>query len=192
MAAPPEKTLHDLNGAWIMNKTLSGDSDAVMQLQGVGWLIRKTISFATVTLHTKQYMDDAGVEHVDIAQAISGGKGTQELRALNNEWEPHSDIVFGKVRGRCQWIKTADLEGADEDKKWMREGWDKETLDKGEFIECLVESVDKGWTAWQVWGFEDVNGERRYARHVVVKDKSGKKVQRIKLIYDWAGQSASS
>lgn len=187
MAAPPEKTLDDLSGSWVMNKSLSGDTDAVLSLQGVGWFIRKTIGLATVTLKHKHYKDDEGFEHIDIDQLITPGlQGTTELRTLNWTWRDHSDIVFGDVKGRTRKVKLSDVPD-DEDGKWMKEGWEPAFLEKGEAIETYVESTTKGWTANQFWGFEIIDGERRYTRHVVVKDKSGKKVLRIKLVYDWAG-----
>lgn len=69
----------------------------------------------------------------------------------------------------------------------MKEGWDHASLAAGEAIETYVESTTKGWTANQFWGFELEDGVRRYTRHVVVKNKSGDKVLRLKLVYDWAG-----
>ncbi|EOD51883.1 putative lccl domain-containing protein [Neofusicoccum parvum UCRNP2] len=187
MAAPPEKTLEDLSGSWVMNKKLSGDTDAVLSLQGVSWFLRKTIGLATVTLNHKHYKDADGVEHIDIDQVITPGlQGTRELRTINWTWRDHKDIVFGAVKGRTRKTRLADV-ADDEDGRWMKEGWDEATLEKGECIETYVESQDKGWTANQFWGFETVDGERRYVRHVVVKDKSGKKVLRLKIIYDWAG-----
>ena len=41
MAAPPEVTIGDLSGQFIMNKTLSDDTDAVLALQGISWWKRK-------------------------------------------------------------------------------------------------------------------------------------------------------
>ncbi|KAK7543500.1 hypothetical protein IWX49DRAFT_588934 [Phyllosticta citricarpa] len=205
MAAPPEKTLRNLNGAWVMNKTLSGDSDAVMQLQGIGWLIRKTVSFATVTLHVKQYPDAASPSliHIDIDQSLSPGniKGTSEKRTLDWETSAHVDHVFGSLRGRSRWTTLSKI-GADyvvgeaagevekerdADVRFMREGeWDESVAMSGdEVVESWVESVDKGWMAWQIWGFENVEGVRRYVRHVVVRGKAGKGVQRLRLVYDW-------
>lgn len=187
MAAPPEKTLHDLNGSWIMNKSESGNTDAVLSLQGVGWFIRKTIGFATVTLNFKHYNEDDGTERIDIDQVITPGlQGTRELRALNWEWRDHEDIVFGAVRGRSRWIKITDLPD-DEDGKYMKDGWDAATVESGELIESYVESKTKGWTANQTWGFETLNGVRKYTRHVIVKDKSGKKILKLKIYYDYAG-----
>ncbi|KAK8203923.1 hypothetical protein IWZ01DRAFT_486352 [Phyllosticta capitalensis] len=212
MAAPPEKTLRDLNGAWVMNKTLSGDSDAVMQLQGISWLIRKTVSFATVTLHVHQYVSadgDSKATHIDIDQSLSPGniKGTSEKRTLTWSFDSHVDHVFGTVRGRSRWTTLSkigddyavgDLAGKDvakerdEDVAFMKEGeWDESVTAKGgEVVESWVESVDKGWMAWQIWGFELVDGVRRYVRHVVVRGKGGKGVKRVRLVYDWVEGSA--
>lgn len=204
MAAPPEKTLRDLNGAWVMNKTLSGDSDGVMQLQGIGWLVRKTVSFATITLHVKQYVDAANATHIDIDQSLSPGniKGTSEKRTLDWLTSDHVDHVFGSLRGRSRWTTLprvgddytvgpaagpdADAE-RDLDVHFMRHGdWDDSvTPNADDVVESWVESVDKGWMAWQIWGFERVDGVRRYVRHVVVRGKAGKGVKRLRLVYDW-------
>ena len=80
MAAPADKTTRDFSGTWVMNKTLSDDSDAILALQGVGWFMRKTLRLATITLSIKHYKDESGVEKIDIDQTISGGiKGAQIL-----------------------------------------------------------------------------------------------------------------
>ncbi|KAF2436499.1 hypothetical protein EJ08DRAFT_602467, partial [Tothia fuscella] len=173
MAAPAEKTIHDLNGTWTMNKQLSDQTDPILQLQGIGWIIRKAIGMMTVTLVTKQYKDDEGVVHIDIEQPGAAGiKGTTELRQLDGTWREHEDHVFGAVKGHTKWIKIADLKDNDADEAYLKKGWAQETLDD-EAIDAYVESVGNGWTARQIWGFEDVDvggkKERRFVRHVVVK-----------------------
>lgn len=57
--------------------------------------------------------------------------------------------------------------------------------DDGLLIQSYVESRDKdpNWTADQIWGFEIVEGKRRYVRHVYAK--KGKEEHRVKLVYDW-------
>lgn len=56
----------------------------MLTLQGIGWIVRKAISIATITLDVKQYRDDEGVEHIDIEQTATGGvKGTTENRTLD-------------------------------------------------------------------------------------------------------------
>jgi hypothetical protein len=82
----------------IQNKSLSDDSDEILQLQGVGWFMRQAIAFATITLYVKQYKDEGGIEHIDIRQVLTGGiEGTEENRALNWTERSHKDRIFGDV-----------------------------------------------------------------------------------------------
>lgn len=141
-------------------------------------MTRKAIGIATVTLHVKQYKDDAGVVHIDIEQTASGGiKGTTELRHLDGVTGEHEDQVFGKVRGQASWVKISDVKHP-----FLAKGWLPET-EQGEAIKSDAESVSNGWKAEQIWGFEDIKGERRYVRHVVItkggKEKTGR------LVYDY-------
>jgi len=197
MAAPPSATIKNLNGKWLMNKKECGDIDAVFSLQGIGWLTRKAIGLATITQHLKQYPDpdDASVTHIDFDQVVTGGiTGTTELRTLDWQDRPHSDHLFGSLKGRSRFNKVAALGesvkevrgGDEEDAKFLAEGWDEETL-AGEIVENYVESDNNGWVGWQVWGFATVTvggkEERRHVRKVVVK--KGKNVKRIRLVYDW-------
>ncbi|KAL1861481.1 hypothetical protein Daus18300_008876 [Diaporthe australafricana] len=180
MAAPAGKTLRNLDGTWVMNKSLSDSADPALALQGVGWLTRKAIGLATVTLHVKEYVDEAGVTHVDIQQTATGGvKGNTENRTLDNTFREHSDWLFGNVKGRTGWVESKDgiADGKDE---FLKKGWEAAQT---EFVVGYVESLDRGWTAWQVWGFQDVNGERRYTRNVVVA-KGDERVE-MRLVYDF-------
>jgi hypothetical protein len=137
-------------------------------------------------MHLKEYADDEGVTHIDIDQVLTGGiKGTTELRTLDNQWRPHTDHIFGEVRGRSHFVKagTTSVEELDEkDKAFLADNWE-EGLD--EVIETYVENEKAGWKAIQHWGFEVINGERRYVRHSIVWNKKDKKS--IKLIYDYLG-----
>lgn len=199
MAAPPSKTLRDLNGTWVMvsptqplhltsnpptteppepsetpkkqkltppppqNKTLSDSVEPGLALQGISWLTRKGIGLATVTLSIKQY-EEAGVSHIDIQQTATGGvKGTSENRVLDNEYREHSDWLFGKVKGRTEWLSETPLKV---DEPFLAEGWEDGTA---EWIHAFVQSLDSDWTAAQVWGFQNVQGERRYVRNTVIK-----------------------
>lgn len=142
------------------NKSLSDSPDAGLALQGIGWLTRKAIGLATVTLHIKEYEDDAKVTHCDISQTATGGvKGTTENRTFDNEWRDHSDWLFGKVKGRTQWISSPS------DDAFLNSNWEEGSK---EWVYGYVESYDNGWTAAQTWGFQIVNGERRYARNIVI------------------------
>lgn len=184
MAAPPTVTLKDLTGAWVMNKTLSDDTDAVLALQGIGWLTRRAISWATITLHVKQYFDDKGITHIDIDQTVSGGiNGTTELRELDWMEREHSDHLFGKLKGKSRWVELDNAEITD---PFLKDGWEDGTPagPNGEkFIQAWVVSEEKGWTADQIWGFAVVDGARYYVRRVVVQ--KGDTVLKVRLVYDW-------
>lgn len=133
-----------------------------------------------MTLHVKEYADDAGITHVDIQQTATGGlKGTAEDRTLDNDWREHSDWLFGNVKGRTKWVaNTAEIG----DDAFLKSNWATDG-EADEHIFAYVENLDKGWTATQVWGFQVVNGERRHARNVVVA-KGTERVE-MRMIYDF-------
>ncbi|KAI1142872.1 hypothetical protein F5Y05DRAFT_366497 [Hypoxylon sp. FL0543] len=210
MAAPATKTIGDLNGRWLLNKSLSDSVEPALALQGVGWLTRKTINTTSVTLHVKQYQgppsppaaagDGAAlVTRIDIDQVASGIKGTTENRCLDYVFREHSDWIFGRVQGRSRWIGAADLAAlVAPDGEAVKGGWAKDDFVARDWLEGdaekggpdgethilnHVQSLDNGWTALQVWGFQDIGGERRYTRNIVVA--KGDKFVEFKMIYDW-------
>ncbi|KAL8774784.1 MAG: hypothetical protein Q9209_000723 [Squamulea sp. 1 TL-2023] len=176
MAAPPEKTLQNLSGKWVMNKTLSDDTDRILQMQGVGWFLRRAIALSTVTLTITEYIKD-DLTHIDISQVASpGGITSTEDRILDWEYRDHSDKVFGNVKGKSRWVKLNDVD----DDEFLKKGWDDL---EGEHVQGYVESEGGGWTADQVWGFETINGKRYYVRHVVVR--KGDDWKQARLVYDY-------
>jgi len=88
------------------------------------------------------------------------------------------------VRGRSKWIAAADIDDA-----FLARGWEEAEAEAGgpngeTHLLSYVESLDSGWTATQVWGFQLVSGERRYARNIVIA-KEDKRVE-FRLVYDWS------
>lgn len=150
-------------------------------------MTRKAIALATITLHVKQYTDDAGNTHVDIDQTATGGiKGTTELRELNWEFREHEDHLFGKLKGKSRWC---GLDVANDD--FLKEGWLEGDEEKGGpagelHIESYVENEEKGWTGEQIWGFATVDGKRYYTRRVIVA--KGDTVMKVRLVYNWQGK----
>jgi len=169
-----------------MNKTLSDDTDAVLALQGVSWMTRKAIAWATVTLHCKQYTTDDGHTHIDIDQTATGGiKGTSERRELDWTLRSHSDHLFGNLSGKSRWISIDNPEIPDE---FLKEGWQEGEEENGgpngeRHVESFVANEEKGWTAEQIWGFAIVDEKRYYTRRVVVK--KGEETLRVRLVYNW-------
>jgi hypothetical protein len=86
----------------------------------MGWLTRKAVGLATVTLLIKQYTDDTGTIHIDIEQIATGGlKGTTELRQLNGQEGRHTDHLFGDLTGKSTWVKLSEVTD-----DFLKEGWE--------------------------------------------------------------------
>ena len=168
------------------SKTLSDPTDAVLTLQGIGWLKRKAIGLATVTLAIKQYKDEAGVDHVDIDQTATGGiKGTAETRVLDWVERTHEDHVFGLLQGKSRWLNNsgAEWDALDE---FLKEDWLIEQAGPNGEPFILNHAVNEavGWVAIQVWGFALINGIRYYTRRVIVSKKDGSETLKVRLVYE--------
>ncbi|KAG1757733.1 hypothetical protein EDB19DRAFT_60779 [Suillus lakei] len=204
MAAPPEVTNKNLTGKYIMNKTLSDDSDDILKLQGVSWFKRRAISMFTLTLGVKHYTDEAGIEHIDVEQTLSGGiKGTNEDRALDWEERGEIDDVFGAVIGQSKRVKAEEVED-----EFLKSGWTEDALEDGLVLAVDWSDTPKSGMEWraemvrlyrfvllvphnlQTWGFEILNGERRHARHLKFTSSNKKDGPIFKhLYYDYIGPS---
>ncbi|KAF2118126.1 hypothetical protein BDV96DRAFT_596999 [Lophiotrema nucula] len=201
MAAPADRTIKELDGKWILNKSISDSVEPVLALQGIGWLTRKAIGLATVTQHLRTTTEatDPPATTIVIEQTVTGGlKGTTEKRTLDWQWRAHSDHLFGDLRGRSRYTTLSailtdpqgsyeDKAALDEDAKFLvgEEGTWLEETKEGEVVESYVENEGKGWTGWQIWGFGDVKGERWLVRRFAIR--KGKEVVRVRLVYEWAG-----
>ncbi|OJD19634.1 hypothetical protein AJ78_00365 [Emergomyces pasteurianus Ep9510] len=182
----------------------------------MSWLTRKAIGLATVTLKISQKKNDAGTVQMDIDQLLTGGiKGTAEHRSLDWSERPHKDHIFGEVIGQSRFIKAGEA-GADGRRrpnvdvqtKTGNEAEDAavakflrgEILANGDltdgfvvdeanedFLQSWVRSQESGWTGEQIWGFEIIDGVRRYTRRVVVA-KDGN-VEKVRLVYTFVDRS---
>ncbi|OBT70163.1 hypothetical protein VE03_00518 [Pseudogymnoascus sp. 23342-1-I1] len=189
MAAAAEYTLANLNAQWVLNKTISDDTEPVLSLQGIGWLKRKAIGLATITLSITEKVED-DVTIIDIASTGTGGiQGTAEHRVLDWSAKEHEDHVFGPLTGQTKWLdnKGAEWDALD---SFQKDGWlDEKVGPNGEpHILTVAVSKNNGWTAVQVWGFSELNGLRYYTRKVVVT--KGSEVVKVRIFYDFAGPKA--
>lgn len=180
------------------NKKLSDTAEPALVLQGISYLVRTGVGLATISIEVHQYEapakpTDEGEEpapeadavwHLDIQQSASKLTSTTELRCLDDVPRQHSDRIFGTVLGHSHWTTVEELEDS-----FLRSGWRGPA--EGELpalIWTRSSSVNKGWSATQVWGFQDVDGERRYCRNLlVVKDD-----QRVecRFVYDYVPPEA--
>ncbi len=118
-------------------------------MQGVTWISRTAISYATVTLYVNHYKDENGIEHIDTDQTLTGGvPGTTEKRIL--DWTPrgHYDYVFGAVTGKSRRLKVDEIED-----KFLKDGWLPDTQEHGvicSWIESDRERSGYSWTSYEV------------------------------------------
>ncbi|KAF9037076.1 hypothetical protein BJ165DRAFT_574715 [Panaeolus papilionaceus] len=185
MAVPSDFTALNISGKFTMNKTLSDPTDTILSLQGVGWFKRKAINIGTVTLSIKHYKDSSDVERIDIDQTITGGiPGTSEVRILDWQEKEHEDHVFGNFIAKSRRVKVDEL-----DVPFLKTGWTADTVEHG-LIQTHGESnTPKSgavWIAIQTWGVEEIEGERRYVRHVKFTGPKAEDIE-AKLIYDYLG-----
>ena len=71
----------------------------ILELQGVGWVARKAIGMATVTLDMRHITDPStGVERIEIEQTVPG-RGTREGESRILDWAERTkeDGPFGSV-----------------------------------------------------------------------------------------------
>lgn len=133
------------------NHSLSDDTDQILSLQGVGWVTRKIIKTATITLHIKHYKDDQGVEHIDIEQTLTGGvTASPEHRTL--DWTPRKvdNSLFGAAIAKSRRIPVAEI--TDE---YLKQGWLPDVSRDGA-IEAYAES-DKEKNS-HIWRSNMVSG----------------------------------
>ncbi|KAL3457545.1 hypothetical protein BJX64DRAFT_293035 [Aspergillus heterothallicus] len=101
MASTTATVKLNLSGDWIMDKSQSTNLDAILQLQGVGWVKRKAILMATVTLKIIQDTDDADPDSdgwISFQQVVTGGmRSVAEKHRLDWATVEHNDITFGRA-----------------------------------------------------------------------------------------------
>jgi hypothetical protein len=138
--------------------------------------------------------DNAPTTHIKVDQVLTGGlKGSVENRTLDWHYREHSDWLFGTVKGRSRYSTLQKLQeegktmgATDEDVKFVTEGWLKET-EEGDIVEAFADNEGNKWTAWQIWGFAEIGGERKLTRKFVVRKKDKDEVVRVRLVYDYIG-----
>ncbi|ORY67417.1 uncharacterized protein BCR38DRAFT_426986 [Pseudomassariella vexata] len=173
MAAPSEITVRNLSGSWKSNARLTDDPTAAMELQGVSWLVRKVIARAEINLAITQTTDaSTGVSHIATVQKTLGRVMEADFVL---DWQERGQVhaVFGQQDVKSRFCDVEQIE-----ETFLREGWEPGLQ---EVVEVIVEG--SGCTAWQVWGFEVIDGERHHVRRSLVA--KGEKQQMIKMVYDW-------
>jgi hypothetical protein len=142
---------------------------------------------ASTTERILQSKDEHGIEHIVINTTITGGiKTTPEHRVHDDAWgDEYSDPIFGKSRSRHRRVKISSLKEDDLVEGLLKGGWTQDIFEGDELIDGIVESLNYGWVARLAYGFEDINGERRFVRRTIVT--KGDQVRSLRMVFDFKG-----
>jgi len=179
MAAPASVSVTNLTGIYVMNRKQSDGTTPMLKMQKIPWIVQQAAQYSTITVKLRQYVGVGGSVHLDQLQ-LSTGVTQLEERVLNGETLESEVLFWGKVKHSSRYMKVADIPD-----EYLRQGWSAESLN-GDIIYSTVESIADTWTAITVWGFADVDGERKHVRRVL-GSKNGDEL-RIQLVYDYVGQ----
>jgi hypothetical protein len=99
-----------------------------------------------LTLYVDHHKDDSGVEHIDIAQTLTGGiPGTTENRTLDWTFREHEDYLFGPCLGKSRRVRLEEI-----DNKYLREGWLPDTEEHGAINSYVKSDTPKSNTTWSI------------------------------------------
>ncbi|EAU29305.1 predicted protein [Aspergillus terreus NIH2624] len=179
-----------LHGTWCLDKNISDDPDAILNLQGVSWLVRKAIRAASMKL-TVTFRSES-MEFVMHTMLTGGLTGSSETRIPDWVERLHKDNIFGDVLVRCRFV-PGELDAGGN--KWpqfdMQSTFYREPdrIEAEEFLKNFTSSVvpaqekegrkdsflhdfvrneSAGWTAEQVWGLDYIGSQKCLKRRIVV------------------------
>ncbi|KAL8732742.1 MAG: hypothetical protein Q9166_002522 [cf. Caloplaca sp. 2 TL-2023] len=177
MAAPSHKTLHNIAGRWTLNKPLSDPFEPVLNLQGVNGFIRSIASHTSVHLNITQ----PSPNEIHLQQTATGASipAVTEDWILDWEWREGKDPLFGDMKGRARWIKIDDAD--------VQGDWDRDCND-GMLMQAEGNKRDDEWGGIHYWGFEMVEGERRYVRRIFMHNNETGEKMSVRMVYDFDGE----
>ena len=188
MAAPSSKSLRSLSGHWSLS-SLSDDFSPVLERQGTSWATRTTLTSVSITLSISQYDDADKVHHIDIGQSATGAgiAGNTERWIFNERSNDTDDPFFGMLKTEAKWVKKRDVEDL-----YLKHGWEG---DDDLVFAASRQAKEGGWIARQVWGFQNIDGDRYWCRKIVVtgggqgEGGSVEGKEEVRMVYDWQGES---
>ena len=148
------------------------------------WALRKILGFANVSLHLSQTTslpeDGAGEPATTTIRAkqvvTPGGFNSEDSYVLDALAREATVPIFGHVTVKTSFVPTAELDDDDLRQRLQTGGGDV-------VIREIVESKVNGWSTEGTWGFEQVEGERRFTRTSVTTTTGDQVV--AKLVYDF-------
>ena len=180
MAAPKEATVLNVTGRWLLNRTLSDSTEASFALQGIPWIVRKVINFASLELQYVKLPPAPGstATRFGFKQTVSpGGFNTSNEYIMDGEKRTDTVPIFGEISARCSYIGHNDVAK-------QVEGFASADADQLAILE-ITNSEAMGWSASTAWVFEALEGERRLVKHNTTT--KGDKVEKARMVFDYLG-----
>ncbi|KAI1748130.1 hypothetical protein F4782DRAFT_383999 [Xylaria castorea] len=183
MAAPIEINISDVTGRWSLNRSLSDSLEACFALQGIPWIIRKVINFATLELqYIKESPSDAtAAPSFAFKQTVRpGGFDTINKYVMDGEKRTDSVPIFGEITAQARYLDRGEVKPEQTFGTGIHGDAEKDVA----MLE-VVESEKMGWRAEALWVFETIDGENRFCKYNTIT-KNGQSAT-AKLIHDYIG-----
>ncbi|KAJ8606120.1 hypothetical protein MRB53_041196 [Persea americana] len=177
---------YSTSAKWIMNTTLSDPHDDVLAVQGVGYLKRKAIGMATVTVVNSCSKDAEGHHIVHSASSASGIPGASEKLVINGKPHASDHSVYGSIITTPSLKKPSEIEDPFLTENLLPDSFD----DEGKALFVASES-DKSknkngpWTAEVTSGYMTIDGTKRWVRLNHFKCPAKGMDKKIRLVYDF-------
>ncbi|KAI1193513.1 hypothetical protein F5X97DRAFT_338829 [Nemania serpens] len=183
MAAPSNINISDVTGRWSLNRGLSGSLESCFALQGIPWIIRKVINFASLEL---QYIKDAPSDETAapsfaFKQTVRpGGFDTINKYIIDGEKRTDTVPIFGEITMHAKYLDRDEVTP----EQTLGRGIQGDSTKDVALLE-VVESENMGWKAETLWVFETIDGEYRFCKYNIIT-KDGQR-ETAKLVHDYIG-----
>jgi hypothetical protein len=127
---------------------------------------------------SETHSDEEEVSSIEVRQTVSPGNFDSVFTYIL-DWEAREATVpiFGHIIVRARYIPLSDIQDKALQGRLEITGGAKMA------IEEIVKSPKGGWETRAVWGFEEIDGQRRYTRNCVT-EKEEEKLS-VRFVYDY-------
>ncbi|KAI8240588.1 hypothetical protein K4K57_001775 [Colletotrichum sp. SAR 10_99] len=184
MAAPGTKTIRNLNGTWIVNRSLSDDLSDTLAMQGLSWITRKVLTSGGISLSITQNSltsEDSGddpIFSIHQEQTVTPGNfKSEDNYVLDGVGRGQKTQAFGALVTNVKFVSIDKVQCGDLGGRLRESG-------VTEVIEEFSTSKKGAWSTLTTWALEDVDSQRRLTQSSTT-EKNGNSVT-ARLVYDFA------
>ncbi|KAF9027312.1 hypothetical protein BDZ89DRAFT_1160847 [Hymenopellis radicata] len=143
-------TPENMSGKYKLNKQLSTNMEELMQIQKVGWVVRKAVTSAPVALS----LTHDNTTFNALAE-VAGIPGTANNRRLDGTSVEEKDPILGLIK-KCAVVAVL----GDVTEAYLKEAW--KGLDPAtKLVLTSYESVKEGWKTLEITTVQEIDGQVR-------------------------------